>query len=102
MTKTARFTDAATQGRHNAVTPARPSNAASGGPEGILSASLPPEYAPRLSAARTTAIRLPQTKTELPKYGASTRLPTISSPINAAPEKKAISFNIPHQTFAAR
>jgi hypothetical protein len=35
---------------------------------------------------RNTEIRLPQTKTEFPKCGASTRLPEISSAMRMAPE----------------
>src|SRR5581483_3797863 len=41
-----------------------------------------------LSAVITTEIRLPHTKIELPKLGASTRLPTISRDINTAPLRK--------------
>ncbi len=44
-----------------------------------------------LSAAMTTEIRLPHTKIELPKCGASTRLPAISSAISTAPLTKTIT-----------
>ena len=40
----------------------------------------------------TTEIKLPQTKIELPKLGASTRLPTISSAINTAPLTKTTKY----------
>jgi hypothetical protein len=39
----------------------------------------------------TTEIKLPQTKIELPKWGASTRLPTISKLIKTAPLTKTIT-----------
>jgi hypothetical protein len=38
-----------------------------------------------LRAVMTTEIKLPQTNIELPKLGAKTRLPAISSAINTAP-----------------
>jgi hypothetical protein len=41
-----------------------------------------------LSAVITTEIRLPQTKIELPKYGANTRLPAISRAMSTAPLMK--------------
>ena len=52
---------------------------------GQRSAAIPPSQYPRLSAARTTLMRLPHTKMELPKYGASIRLPTISRAIKIGP-----------------
>jgi hypothetical protein len=41
--------------------------------------------APTESANKNTEMRLPHTKTELPKWGASTRLPAISSAISTMP-----------------
>jgi len=46
-----------------------------------------------LNAAITTEIKLPQTKIELPKLGASTRLPTISRDINTAPLMKTTKLS---------
>src|SRR5262249_24920759 len=63
--------------------------------DGCLSAKCPPTKYPTLSAARNTVIKLPHTKIELPKWGASTRLPAISSPINTAPAQNTSTFSRP-------
>ena len=43
---------------------------------------------PAASDARNVVMSEPQTKIEVPKTGAITRLPAISRPIRAAPERK--------------
>jgi hypothetical protein len=46
---------------------------------------------PLLMAARITPIKAPQTKRELPKTGARSRLPRISSAITTAPVMNAVA-----------
>jgi len=46
-------------------------------------------------AARTTPIRAPHTKRELPKIGANIRLPKISNAITTAPVVNAVAKNQP-------
>jgi hypothetical protein len=53
---------------------------------GNRSAVTPPTQYPTESPARTTPMSAPQTKIELPKNGATTRLATSSSPSSTAPE----------------
>ena len=55
---------------------------------GRRSASFPPRAYPVESEARNVVIRAPQTKIDVPKTGAMIRLPAISRPMRAAPERK--------------
>ena len=55
---------------------------------GRRSASVPPSQYPTERPARTTPMSAPQTKSELPKYGARTRLAASSIPSSTAPEVK--------------
>src|SRR6185436_14290070 len=55
---------------------------------GQRSATAPPIAYPSARPLSTTPISAPQTYSELPNVGASTRLAAISTPRSAAPERK--------------